>query len=182
VGDKKDRRLELRPNPQQDIFELQTGQRVERAEWLIHQQDFRLVRECPGDGDALLHAAGKLPRIMAFEPFEADQLDQRFETPFLRRPPSDHAAPPARNARCREPNARRRAIYYILETAGPNSPAARRRIAVDDDSPRRRRQKPAIDMSSVVLPQPEGPTNETNSPASTWQVILPMATVVSPPA
>src|SRR6266576_2772470 len=42
-------------------------------------------------------------------------------------------------------------------------------------------KSPAIDMSSVVLPQPEGPTNETNSPASTWQEISPIAIVVSPP-
>jgi hypothetical protein len=40
---------------------------------------------------------------------------------------------------------------------------------------------PAMDMSKVVLPQPEGPTKQTNSPASTWQEILPIAIVVSPP-
>jgi len=41
---------------------------------------------------------------------------------------------------------------------------------------------PAMDINKVVLPQPDGPTNETNSPASTWQVMLPIANVVSPPA
>src|SRR5262249_49797703 len=40
---------------------------------------------------------------------------------------------------------------------------------------------PAMDMSKVVLPQPEGPTKETNSPASTWQEIAACATVVSQP-
>src|SRR5687768_3469191 len=42
--------------------------------------------------------------------------------------------------------------------------------------------KPAIVISSVVLPQPDGPTKETNSPGSTRQEILPIAAVVSPPA
>jgi hypothetical protein len=39
-----------------------------------------------------------------------------------------------------------------------------------------------MDINKVVLPQPEGPTKETNSCASTWQEMLPIATVVSPPA
>src|SRR5262245_56896109 len=41
---------------------------------------------------------------------------------------------------------------------------------------------PAIDIKRVVLPQPDGPTKETNSPDSIWQEILPIAAVVSPPA
>ena len=41
---------------------------------------------------------------------------------------------------------------------------------------------PAMDMSSVVLPQPEGPTKETNSLGSTRQEMFPIAKVVSPPS
>src|SRR5215472_8844641 len=41
---------------------------------------------------------------------------------------------------------------------------------------------PAMDMSKVVLPQPEGPTKETNSLGSTWQEMFPIAKVVSPPS
>ena len=41
---------------------------------------------------------------------------------------------------------------------------------------------PAMDISKVVLPQPEGPTKETNSLGSTWQEMFPIAKVVSPPS
>ena len=37
--------------------------RVERAEWLVHQQHFRAGGERPGDGDALAHAAGDVSGI-----------------------------------------------------------------------------------------------------------------------
>jgi len=30
---------------------------VKRAEWLVHQENFRINRERTGDADALLHAA-----------------------------------------------------------------------------------------------------------------------------
>jgi hypothetical protein len=42
--------------------------------------------------------------------------------------------------------------------------------------------KPAIDMSNVVLPHPDGPTKKRTHLLSTLQVMSPIATVVSPPA
>ena len=37
---------------------LVARQRVERRERLVHQQNIRIEQQRPGDGDALLHAAG----------------------------------------------------------------------------------------------------------------------------
>ena len=44
-------------NAQQLVLHDPAGLRIERAERLVHQQDFRIVREAGGDRYALLHAA-----------------------------------------------------------------------------------------------------------------------------
>mgnify|MGYP003693904387 CR=1 FL=1 len=50
--------------------------RVERAERLVEQQDFRAVRERAGERDALLLAAGQLPRHARAQACEVDELEQ----------------------------------------------------------------------------------------------------------
>jgi hypothetical protein len=63
------------------LAERVAGERVERAERLVHQHDRRLGRERPGQADALAFAAGKL----AGKPFaklavaETDQREQRLD-------------------------------------------------------------------------------------------------------
>ena len=59
---------------QQLGLELGTGLSVQRAERLVHQQDFRIGGIGAGDCDALLHAAGKLLGIVVGE---LDQIDHR---------------------------------------------------------------------------------------------------------
>ena len=56
---------------------LLAGQRIERAERLVHQQDVGLVHQRPADRHALLHAARQFARRLAFEAREPDQLQQR---------------------------------------------------------------------------------------------------------
>ena len=65
--------LHLADGPPQLFADL----RVERAEGLIEQQHFGLVRERAGDGDALLLAAGELggqALVHAFERHQPQQL------------------------------------------------------------------------------------------------------------
>ena len=62
VGDEDDRALRLRPDLEQLPVQALAGHLVERAERLVHQQERRVERERAGDRDALLHAAGELPR------------------------------------------------------------------------------------------------------------------------
>ena len=61
-----------------DQFVLQpfARHRVERAERLVHQHDFGIIGEHPGDRHALLHAAGKLVRIDVGKILQADKLDE----------------------------------------------------------------------------------------------------------
>ena len=62
------------PDLQQLVLELLAGERVERAERFVHQQDVGVVGEHARDGDALLHAAGKLARIARCGLLQADEL------------------------------------------------------------------------------------------------------------
>src|SRR5882724_5639481 len=42
------------------VLQLLAGERIQRAERLVHQEDARLLRQATGDLYALLHPAGKL--------------------------------------------------------------------------------------------------------------------------
>ena len=58
------------------MLKLLAGERVERAERLVHQERAGVVGEHARDRDALLHAAGELARIAVGETFETDQLEE----------------------------------------------------------------------------------------------------------
>ncbi len=62
--------LELHLLPQLD---------VERPERLVEQERGRAVDERAGEGDALLLAAGELPRLALLEPFEPDDAEHLFD-------------------------------------------------------------------------------------------------------
>ena len=79
VRDEHDRRLGALPDLEQLEIHPLTGHLVEGPERLVHQQDRGVDRECAGDGDALLHPARQLPRVV---PAEVGQLD---ETEMLER-------------------------------------------------------------------------------------------------
>ena len=57
-----------RGDPDQLLLHHHSGLGIERAERLVHQQHLRLDRIGAGDGDALLHAARKLVRVIVLRP------------------------------------------------------------------------------------------------------------------
>jgi hypothetical protein len=117
------------------------GERVERAEGLVHQQDFRAVAQRPGDGDALLHAAGKLGRIGVLEPLQADQR-QMLAGDGARLAPSQPGGPKGE-----------------LDIADRGEPR-QQRVALEDDAAVEARpsDRNAVDADRplVVLLQPRG--------------------------
>ena len=164
----------LLPHRADQVLQIGPGLRVDRGERLVHQQDPRLEGQRPGDGDPLLHAAGQLPRVGAARrrrgrPRRAPRLDQRRSAQPGRQPfglqrqfdvlvhlqPGEQAAPvllehDRRRRRAGRPPARR-----------PPGPSP----AVGASRPPRQR-------SRVVLPQPDGPTTQTNCPAATSKVMF----------
>ena len=78
VGDEDDRLRNLAMEPQEVVLESVTGDRVDRAERLVHQHDRGVGGHRPGDADALLLAAGELPRVALEieDGIESDELEQ----------------------------------------------------------------------------------------------------------
>jgi hypothetical protein len=63
--------------------------RVERAEGLVEQDRLRGGRQCAGEFDPLLLAAGELVREMLAETGEPDQLEQLLYASFASAPPGE---------------------------------------------------------------------------------------------
>src|SRR5262245_34789149 len=65
--------------------------RVERSEWLIHQQNARTDCQCARQTDPLLHAPGKFMRMVLLETFEPHHIDVMLRQfmPACRRHPAD---------------------------------------------------------------------------------------------
>ncbi len=57
MRDEQHRRTGFLADAQEKIVHLQPRQFIQRAERLIHQQQFRLVDQRTAEGDTLLHAA-----------------------------------------------------------------------------------------------------------------------------
>ena len=77
MGDEQHGETQLIPQRQQFLLHGAPGQRVERGERLVHQQDVRLERHGARDGDAHLHAARQHVRIDVAELGELDLFDRR---------------------------------------------------------------------------------------------------------
>ena len=75
MGDEEHREVGVLPELEELLLHLAPGQRVERRERLVHQQDVRLHRHAPRDGHALLHAAGEHVRVGVLEPVELHLAD-----------------------------------------------------------------------------------------------------------
>ena len=71
MRDEQHGQLRALPQVQQLVLQALARHRVERAERLVHQHHLRVVGQHAGDGDALLHAAGKLVRIGVGEVLQA---------------------------------------------------------------------------------------------------------------
>src|SRR3954452_20346878 len=76
VGDEDHGGAGPRPDLQEVLLQLLASLRVERAERLIHKDEYRLSHQRPRDADSLLHSAGKLVRIMLGEIAESDKIDE----------------------------------------------------------------------------------------------------------
>ena len=159
VGDEDDRLAARRPDAQQLVLHLDARQLVERAERLVHQQDLRIERERAGDGDALLHAAGQLGRILGAGARETDERSRSSRAPE-RRPCRRRGSSPRTSRSGRGEPGKQRALleHHALPAAGPvtGCPATRTSPLVACSSP-------ATMLSSVVLPQPLRPSSTTNS-------------------
>ena len=60
MGDEEDGFLGGMPDVQDQLLGLFPGQRIQRAKRLVHQQHLGVAGQCPGDADALLHAARQI--------------------------------------------------------------------------------------------------------------------------
>ncbi len=168
-GDRRDRQAPLDPQIEQVGAQGLGGQHVERRERLVHQQHRRMHHQRAREADPLAHAARQLLRIGALEAVEADQVDGRQRalrcrsagaTPCASRPISTFCSTVSQGNSAK--------VWNTIATSarGPDDGLAR------DQTPRRSVAgiRPAMMRSSVDLPQPERPSNETISFSPRCQV------------
>ena len=168
VGDEQHGLSGFRPDLQQLLLHRFAGLRVERCERLVHQQDLRVHDQRAREIDALLHAAGELVGIMVLEAGEADHVDE------MRR-----ARPSPRACRRRGIRGRRRTLPSTVRhgssdaswnTTARSGPGLVTTLPSTRMRPALAAMRPSTTDRNVVLPQPDGPTIETNSPSITLQV------------
>src|SRR5262249_27763350 len=75
VRDEEDRPCAIAAQLQQVLFEKVACLRVEVREWLVHQEDLRVVDERLRDGDPLAHPARQLRRVAPLEAAKSDARD-----------------------------------------------------------------------------------------------------------
>src|SRR5690349_15736840 len=76
MGDEDHGCLGRLPDAEQLEVEPVARHLVKGAERLVHQDQRRLERESAGDRDPLLHAARELPRMVALEARQLDELEE----------------------------------------------------------------------------------------------------------
>jgi hypothetical protein len=128
--------------PELEKLQLQplAGERIERSERLVHEQHQRVGCQGPRNRNTLAHPAGDAIDVVVRKWRKADEVDIMARDPVL--------------FRIRE-------IAAIFSRLGPSTscPLTRTRPVVGVSSP------PTMRIT-VVLPQPDGPTNTTNSPSA----------------
>ena len=146
----------LAPDPLELVVQQVAGHGVERAERLVHEQHVGVLRERPGQRDPLAHAAGQLVRAL------------RRRT--RRGAPTSSSSCDA--LACARPRPTPSQPQRELDVAAGGEPREERgswnisaALAVHRRrSPAVGRSRPATRLSSVVLPQPDAPSRQTNSP------------------
>ena len=136
---------------------------VERAERLVEQQHRGPVDERPGQRDALLLAARQLARPGLLAARAADELERLLDALRISRSATLRRFSPKATLVARR-GARRarssgRPCSRCAGRAAPSPPAR-----PQEDRPSLGCSKPATIRSVVVLPQPDGPSSEKNSP------------------
>ena len=147
--------------PEQILLELAAGLLVDGAERLVHQQHVGLHRQRPGQADPLAHAAGKLVRVFVLEAGQADFGDvvprDRLALGLVdaaQFQPEGDVAEHGRPGHQRE----------ILEHEGALRTRPAHRRPLTSTSPDVAGSRPAMILSKVVLPQPDGPSSEVSWP------------------
>ena len=158
VRDEQNGRAGRAPQGLELVVEPVARHGVERAEGLVHQQDFGVLRERAGERDALAHAARQLVRALLGELPEVDHREQlvgaRGALALFGVPASFNASSTLPRAVNHGNNADSWNIKPVCSASTVISPAVGR-------------SRPAIRLSSVLLPQPEAPSRQTNSPGAT---------------
>ena len=139
---------------------------VERAERLVAQQHRRPDHERAGQRHALLLAARELAGLALLRPVSATwaraarprRSMSRLATSRMRKPKATFSA----TVRCGNRRIGLEHHAHVALVHGQVGDVA----AADVDAARSGVSKPAIMRSDVVLPQPDGPSSEKNSPAA----------------
>ena len=76
MRDEQHRLFGLRPNPAEFPLQHRARHGIQRAKGFIHQQHARIIRERARNLNALLHAAGKLRRVLRPLPSQADHAEE----------------------------------------------------------------------------------------------------------
>ncbi len=154
----------LRDELEQVLLEFAPRLLVDRRERLVHQQHLGIDGERPRQADALAHAARELMRIGALEALEADARDifLGHRLAFAHAPRLCSSRPKATLRMTVGPGHQRE----ILEHESALGARAGHRLAVDLDlAADVAGMRPAMILSRVVLPQPEGPSSEVSWPS-----------------
>ena len=166
VGDHEDRfrrNLAGRPELEQLAAKRLRAEHVERRERFVHAEQLGLDRHRAREPDLLSHAAGQLARIGVLEPIEPDAIEQIERA--RRTQPGRHAARLERHLDVlldRQPGKERKTLKHNRGErihAGEHAAAIQHLPCVGF-------WRPVIMRSNVLLPQPDGPSSDTNSPAA----------------
>ncbi len=160
VGDEEDRLADLGLEAQELVLEPLTGDRVDRAEGLVHQHHRRVRGEGSGDADALLLTARELGRIAVGDlRIERDQLHQLLDAG------ATTLLGPAQQARDRGDVLADRPVREeadLLDHVADLAPQLRR-VAIRTEAPRR----DVAGRSDRGSAAERGPTRTQISPAAT---------------
>ena len=171
VGDDDDRLAHLGLQGQQVVLQFLPHQRVDGAVGLVHEQDRRVGGQGPGHPYPLLLAARQLGRVAAGHVGSAGRPGPGVRPPARRSGPWASPAgrgrrrcwpPPCGGGTGRSAGSRSRCCAAARAPAASVWSRPSTWIVPDVGSIRR-----LIILSVVVLPQPEGPTRATTSPAAT---------------
>src|SRR6185369_9419521 len=160
VGDHEYRLVRRGANLQQFVLYYAARQRVERAEWLVEQQHFRLDREGACDTDALFHAAREFGGFFMLGAGETDEIEVTLAN--LVNPGAARVGPARTNREFdilfgRQPRHQRVALEH--DTAVEARP--RYLALVHHDQPRARIVEPGDDVEDGRLAA-AGMTNDAN--------------------
>src|SRR5712691_7379682 len=152
VGDVDDGLARLAPDVDQHPLHLVAGERVQRGEGLVHEEDGRVVGQGAGDGHALLHPPAQLVRVGAGKALEVHQGEEALGGLRARRPRHAlHLQPELDVALRRAP---REELGEVLEDDATVEAPAGDGPAADADLALRRREEAGHDVEQRGLATP----------------------------